>query len=40
MDAYDAAEIRPGQHVVVVGAFVPFLKALKRAGAKFTVLEI
>jgi uncharacterized protein (DUF4213/DUF364 family) len=39
VDAYDAAEIRPGEHVVVVGAFVPFLKALKRAGQHFTVLE-
>lgn len=28
IDAYDAAEIRPDQNVVVVGAFVPFLKAL------------
>lgn len=40
IDAYDAADIRPGEHVVVVGAFVPFLKALKRAGQKFTVLEM
>ena len=40
LDAYDAAEIRPGDHVVVVGAFVPFLKALKRAGQRFTVLEM
>ncbi|MBV9757261.1 MAG: DUF364 domain-containing protein [Alphaproteobacteria bacterium] len=39
IDAYDAAEIRPGEHVVVVGAFVPFIKALKRAGQRFTVLE-
>jgi uncharacterized protein len=38
-DAYDAAAIRPGEHVVVVGAFVPFLKALKRAGQSWTVLE-
>jgi uncharacterized protein (DUF4213/DUF364 family) len=40
VDAYDAADIRHGQHVVVVGAFVPFLKALKRAGERFTVLEM
>jgi uncharacterized protein (DUF4213/DUF364 family) len=40
VDAYDAADIQPGEHVVVVGAFVPFLKALKRAGQKFTVLEM
>lgn len=38
-DAYDAAAIRPGEHVLVVGAFVPFLKALKRAGQAWTVLE-
>jgi uncharacterized protein (DUF4213/DUF364 family) len=40
VDAYDAANILPGQHVVVVGAFVPFLKALKRADQPFTVLEM
>jgi uncharacterized protein (DUF4213/DUF364 family) len=40
LDAYDAAEIRPGENVVVVGAFVPFLKSLKRAGQRFTVLEM
>lgn len=40
VDAYDAAEIQPGEQVVVVGAFVPFLKALKRAGQRFTVLEM
>lgn len=39
VDAYDAADIQPGQHVVVVGAFVPFLKSLKRAHQRFTVLE-
>jgi uncharacterized protein (DUF4213/DUF364 family) len=39
VDAYDAADIQPGQHVVVVGAFVPFLKSLKRARQHFTVLE-
>ena len=39
VDAYDAAAIRPGEHVVVVGAFVPFLKALKAAGQSYTVLE-
>ena len=32
VDAYDAADIQSGEHVVVVGAFVPFLKALKRSG--------
>ena len=40
LDAYDAAEIRPGEHVVMVGAFVPFLKALKRAKQRYTVLEL
>jgi uncharacterized protein (DUF4213/DUF364 family) len=40
IDAYDAAAIQPGERVVVVGAFVPFLKALKRAGQRFTVLEM
>jgi uncharacterized protein (DUF4213/DUF364 family) len=40
VDAYDAAGVRPGEHVVVVGAFVPFLKALKRAQQRFTVLEM
>ena len=39
VDAYDAAAIRPGEHVVVVGAFVPFLRALKAAGQSYTVLE-
>jgi uncharacterized protein len=32
VDAFDATEIRPGDRVVVVGAFVPFLRALKRRG--------
>jgi uncharacterized protein len=40
VDAYDAADIRPGDHVVVVGAFVPFLKSLKRARQSFNVLEL
>ncbi len=40
VDAYDAADIQPGEHVVVVGAFVPFLKSLKQAGQRFTVLEM
>ena len=40
VDAYDAADIQAGEHVVVVGAFVPFLKALKRSGQPFTVLEM
>jgi uncharacterized protein (DUF4213/DUF364 family) len=40
VDAYDAAAIGPTDHVVVVGAFVPFLRSLKRARQRFTVLEI
>jgi uncharacterized protein (DUF4213/DUF364 family) len=39
VDAFDAANIRPGQLVVVVGAFVPFLRELKRRGQPYLVLE-
>jgi len=39
IDAFDATEIRRGDRVVVVGAFVPFLKELKRRGQPFLVLE-
>jgi uncharacterized protein len=39
VDAFDATEIRPGDKVVVVGAFVPFLKALKARRQPFLVLE-
>lgn len=39
IDAFDGADIRPGQMVVVVGAFVPFLRELKRRGQPFLVLE-
>ena len=39
IDAFDAAEIRHGEKVVVVGAFVPFLKELKRRAQAFVVLE-
>jgi uncharacterized protein len=39
VDAFDATEIRPGERVVVVGAFVPFLKELKRRGQPYLVLE-
>jgi uncharacterized protein (DUF4213/DUF364 family) len=39
VDAYDAAAIQPGEHVVVVGAFVPFLKSLKRMRQSYIVLE-
>ena len=39
IDAFDATEIRPGDNVVVVGAFVPFLRELKRRHQPFLVLE-
>ena len=40
VNAYDAAKIQLGENVVVVGAFVLFLKSLKRARHRFTVLEM
>jgi len=40
VDAYDAAAIQPGEHVVVIGAFLPFLKPLKRERRRFTVLDL
>ncbi len=39
IDAFAATEIRRGDRVVVVGAFVPFLKELKRRGQSYLVLE-
>jgi uncharacterized protein (DUF4213/DUF364 family) len=39
VDAFDAAAIRPADKVVVVGAFVPFLRALKQRRQPFIVLE-
>jgi uncharacterized protein len=39
VDAFDAAKIAPDQMVVVVGAFVPFLRELKRRGNPYLVLE-
>lgn len=39
VDAFDAAEIRPGETVVVVGAFIPFLRELKRRRQPYLVLE-
>jgi len=39
VDALDAAAIRPADKVVVVGAFVPFLRALKQRRQPFLVLE-
>jgi uncharacterized protein len=39
LDAFDATEFRPGDRIVLVGAFVPFLKELKRRGQDYLVLE-
>lgn len=39
LDAFDAAQIRAGETVVVVGAFVPFLRELRKMGARHFVLE-
>ena len=39
VDAFDANSFAPDDLTVVVGAFVPFLKELKRHGQKFLVLE-
>jgi len=39
IDAFDATEIHQGDNVVVVGAFVPFLRELKRRHRPFLVLE-
>jgi uncharacterized protein len=39
IDAFDATEIGAGDQVVVVGAFVPFLRELKRRRQPFLVLE-
>ncbi|MFL5288507.1 MAG: Rossmann-like domain-containing protein [Rhodopila sp.] len=40
LDAFDAAAIRPEEHVVLVGAFIPFLRALKQMHQPYTVLEL
>jgi len=39
VDAFDANTFRPDDLTVVVGAFVPFLRELKKRGQKFLVLE-
>lgn len=39
MDAFDAAEVKPHEMAVVVGAFVPFLRSLRAIGADYLVLE-
>jgi uncharacterized protein (DUF4213/DUF364 family) len=39
VDAFDAAAIRPADKIVLAGAFVPFLRALKHRQRPFIVLE-
>ena len=38
-DAFDATRLRQGDRVVLVGAFIPFLKELKRRNHPYLVLE-
>jgi uncharacterized protein (DUF4213/DUF364 family) len=38
-DAFAATTLRPADRIVVVGAFTPFLRALKEAGRRCVVLE-
>jgi uncharacterized protein (DUF4213/DUF364 family) len=38
-DAFEATRFRPGDRAVLVGAFVPFLKELKRRKLPYLVLE-
>jgi uncharacterized protein (DUF4213/DUF364 family) len=40
VDGYDAAAIQPEEQVVLVGAFIPFLRALKQKRQPYTVLEL
>jgi len=39
VDALDAIEIPPDAHVVIVGAFVPVIKAMRARGQSFRILE-
>lgn len=39
VDAFDAAEVAVGEKAVVVGAFVPFLRGLRKLGVEYCVLE-
>lgn len=39
-DAFDALAIAPGERVALVGAFPPYLRALRRSGQPFHVLEL
>jgi uncharacterized protein (DUF4213/DUF364 family) len=40
IDAFEAAAIHQNQHVVLVGAFIPFLRSLKRMDQSYNVLEL
>jgi uncharacterized protein len=40
LDVFDAAAIQPQEQVVLVGAFIPFLRALKQKRQPYTVLEL
>lgn len=39
-DAFDALNIAPGHRVVLVGAFVPYIRELRKRGQSFGVLEL
>jgi uncharacterized protein len=39
IDAFDATVLHDGERIVLVGAFIPFLKELKRRRLPFLVLE-
>ncbi len=39
-DAFDALRIAPGHRVVLVGAFVPYMRELRKRGQSFGVLEL
>lgn len=39
VDALDAIEVSPDAHVVIVGAFVPVIRAMKSRGQSFRILE-
>lgn len=39
-DAFDALKIEPGRRVVLVGAFPPYMRELRRRGQPFNVLEM
>lgn len=39
-DAFDALHIEPGNRVVLVGAFPPYMRELRRRGQPFHVLEL